>query len=248
MELKYHKPHWQVPSHVGSIVTTRKGGFSEPPYASFNLGTHVGDEIDRVVKNRQQLLQDLKLQKGILFLNQIHSTKVVVANSKMLEDPPFDADALVTSEKQLALAIMTADCLPILLYNKEDIIANAHAGWRGLCNGIIENTIATMNADPTDTIAYLGPCIGAKHFEIGSEVRDQFLVQDPNCEDCFEAKSNDKYLANLHHLAKRRLVKIGVKEENIYVDQYCTYTNNDLFFSYRLERVTGRMATLIWLK
>ena len=249
MELSYLKPDWPAPDNIGAVCTTRNGGFSTVPYDSFNLGLHVNDCADHVLMNRKKLQDDLNPGKGIIYLNQVHSTRVVTATKDMLSLPPFDADALVTRESRLALAIMTADCLPVLLCNtRENVIGNAHAGWRGLCGGIIENTVEQMAADPASTFAYLGPCIGPEAFEVGPEVRDAFIRHDPECGDCFVEVRNDKYYANLPLLAKSRLVAAGVPEHHIYGGRYCTFSQSDLFFSYRRDHNTGRMASLVWLK
>ena len=161
MELRKVRPQWPAPEWVEALCTVRTGGFSRAPYDSFNLGTHVGDRPEHVALNRERLREELGAAGGVLYLNQIHGTAVVEARSSMTGLPPVDADAAVTRERDLAVAVMTADCLPVLFFNeREPVVAAAHAGWRGLCSGVLENTVNAMKADPRYTSAYLGPCIG----------------------------------------------------------------------------------------
>lgn len=247
MELKYIQPFWNCSKHIQSICTTRCGGYSSNQYESFNLGLHVGDDANVVLQNRELLKKCLGLD-NIIFLNQIHSTFVHVVTKNSL-DQNVNADALVTREQNLALAIMTADCLPVMLTNKSgNVIGNAHAGWKGLCEGILENTVWQMSCDPLNIIAYLGPCIDLYSFEIGEEVRDRFLQHDQNCYDCFlPLKNEGKFLANLPMIARKRLVRLGVPNSQIYGGFWSTFSQKNLFFSYRREKITGRMASLIWI-
>ena len=237
-------PNWPVPSHIKSMQTLRAGGKSEGKYKSFNLATHVNDEINSVNSNRDLL--DQFLPSSPHWLNQTHSVDVI-------ELPPlkFNADASYTKEKDTVCVVQTADCLPLLVTNKKGtIVAAIHAGWRGLLNGVIENTIHKMNMSPHELLIWLGPAISQKYFEVGADVKDSFCENDREAEKAFRAISDQKWLADIYHLAKIRLKASGVTE--IYggsvTDDYCTFANEADYFSYRRDGATGRMASLIWIE
>ena len=252
-------PEWPAPARVRSLSTLRGGGVSDGEahrYASLNLATHVGDDPDAVRRNRDHLRAALPADP--LWLHQVHGTKVIDADRTMSQDGvPPEADAAVTRSAGRVLAVMTADCLPVLLADRAGtVVAVAHAGWRGLAAGVIENTVRTMNVKPDDIVAWLGPAIGPREYEVGSDVRDAFVFHDlvatdiahadPAAIDAFELRANGKYLADLYHLARRRLERVGVTD--VHGGDACTYTERKRFFSFRRDGKTGRMATLIWLE
>lgn len=235
-------PDWPAPAHVRALSTTRRGGCSQPPFDTLNLGTHVGDEAQAVASNRQRLRQHLPAEP--FWLNQVHGSLVVEASPNT---PLPDADASITQSAGQVCAIMTADCLPVLFCNRNgDRVAAAHAGWRGLCNGILENTVAAMQCTPGDIMAWLGPAIGPQAFEVGEEVRTAFLAHSPTAASAFQPAPSGKWLADLYQLARQRLAACGVTQ--VYGGEYCTYQDQERFFSYRRDGKTGRMASLIWLE
>ncbi|RKS86998.1 hypothetical protein DES39_0207 [Orbus hercynius] len=241
--MKVIYPSWPVPTHVHALTTTRQGGISQSPYDFLNLGIHVGDDLNRVIHNRQLLSSALSLPNEPVWLNQIHSTKVLdLANYQLT-----DADGSYSNQAKSVSAVLTADCLPVLFCSKQgDEIATAHAGWRGLCNGILENTVRHFNCSASQIMAWLGPAIGPKRFEVGQEVKNQFVDYDADAIKAFVLinASEQKYLADLYLLARQRLQSVGIRQ--IYGGDYCTYTQSELFYSYRREQQTGRMASLIW--
>jgi YfiH family protein len=234
------------------MITNRHGGFSQPPFDSLNLGLHVGDDPTTVQKNREAL--KIVLPNEPIWLNQVHGTQVIDADCRNDWSDVPSADASVTSTPGKVLAIMTADCLPVLLASSDGkVVGAAHAGWRGLAAGVIEQTVALMRSKQTqqaqtqsDIIAYLGPAIGPHAFEVGSEVRDIFIAQNPASATCFEQlKENGKYLADIYGLATLRLNALGV--EQIQGGDECTLQNPD-YFSYRRDQQTGRMGSFIWIE
>ncbi len=237
-------PDWQVPANVHAFVTTRNGGVSEPPYNSFNLGNHVGDDENSVKCNRTLLQKHFKLPQSPLFLEQIHSTNVLELPYSGID---LKADAVYSSHPEQVCLIMTADCLPVLFCSKSgNEVAAAHAGWRGLCDGVLEATVAKFHCPPEEIRAWLGPAIGQNAFQVGKEVLEQFTAIDAEAKTAFIADPNQpqKYLANLYQLATLRLNKLGINQ--ISGGKHCTYNESDKFFSYRREKQTGRMASLIW--
>lgn len=234
------QPNWPAPTSVKAVQTTRLGGVSQNQYASLNLGTHVKDKPLYVAQNRQ-LLSNLVPSEPV-WLNQVHGTQVVDAASASCVP---EADASFTHRQQTVCAVMTADCLPILLCNTSGtVVAAVHAGWRGLCDGVIEATVKAMGAECANLMAWLGPAIGPDAFEVGDEVRKQFIAHDADAEAAFKSKQ-DKWLGNLYLLAKQRLEALGV--QGVYGEPLCTYSTPEQFFSYRRDGETGRMATMIWL-
>ena len=233
-------PDWPAPSNVHAIQTTRQGGFSDAPFESLNLGAHVQDHPITVVKNRQLLDQFLPAEP--VWLNQVHGTNVINA---ALSNCVQDADGSFTTESNVVCVTMTADCLPVLLCNKQGTaVAAIHAGWRSLCDGVIENTILAMGPKADDLLAWLGPAIGPDAFEVGAEVRQAFIEKDTNATLAFKPHA-DKWLANLYLLATQRLNNVGIKA--IYGGGDCTYSSPDRYFSFRRDGMTGRMATMIWM-
>ena len=238
---------WPVPANVGIAMTNRHGGVSVHAYDSLNLGLHVGDAEQQVMANRELLCKQLALTAKPVWLEQVHGTHVLNLDTLSLaqaEDTPI-ADASYSRTASQVCAVMTADCLPVLLCNQAGTeVAAAHAGWRGLCDGVIEATAAQFSSPMDELIAYLGPAIGPQKFEVGVEVKHAFCGLHPQAAACF-IPSGDKYLADIIGLAKLRLSLLGIK--HIYSADICTVSDTD-YFSYRRDKVTGRMASLIWLK
>lgn len=234
-------PDWPAPANVKALITTRPGGVSKGPFASFNLGLRTGDDPQAVAANRDRLNSLLPQQPR--WLRQVHGASVVEADS--LAGMP-EADAGIARRPGTVCAVLVADCIPVLLADRAGTtVAIAHAGWRGLAGGVIENTARRMAVDPRGLIAYLGPGIGPGAFEVGADVRDAFLARDAGVAAAFTPHAAGKWLADLFLLARERLRRAGVGE--IRGGALCTYSDARRFFSYRRERRTGRMAAVIWL-
>lgn len=235
-------PDWPAPKNVHALQTTRNGGMSVTPYGSLNLGDHVGD-VQLVVAHNRILLEPL-LPSEPVWLKQVHGTAVV--NSHDADCWP-EADACVSSHAGAVCAVMTADCLPVLLCDEQGgVVGAVHAGWRGLCDGVIEQTVCTMHVKPAALMAWLGPAIGAHKFEVGEEVRAAFIARQPQAVVAFATDAPGKWLADIYRLARLRLNALGITR--IYGGGLCTYTDHERFFSYRRDGVTGRMGTFIWLE
>jgi len=234
-------PDWHVPVNVSALQTTRNGGFSIAPYHQLNLGDHVGDEPLTVARNRM-LLQSL-LPSEPVWLKQIHSSTVVDAGCCTCLP---EADASICSKPGAVCVVMTADCLPVLLCDQQgSVVGAAHAGWRGLCNGVIEQTVRSMQVPPQSLMAWLGPAIGLGVFEVGDEVRAAFVDKQPEAAIAFVPGKTGKWLADLYQLARQRLHRLGIVQ--IYGGDLCTFNDPERFFSYRRDGVTGRMGSFIWL-
>ncbi len=234
-------PDWPAPANVKALQTTRAGGVSAAPYDSLNLGGHVGDDGLKVAANRQLLSPYVPTEP--LWLNQVHG--IAVVDAAIASCLP-DADASFTKASKVVCATMTADCLPVLLCDEAGtVVAAVHAGWRGLCDGVIESAIAAMQLPPRNLMAWLGPAIGPNAFEVGADVRAAFMTHANEANLAFRAVAGDKWLGDIYLLAKQRLHKLGV--ERIYGGGLCTYTDRTRFFSFRRDGATGRMASLIWL-
>jgi len=233
-------PDWPAPPSVKAIITTRNGGVSRGPYASLNLGLRTGDEPGAVQANRAQLMR--YLPQAPKWLSQQHGTEVVEADET---EASFPADASIARKPGTVCAIMVADCIPVLLTDRAGtLVAAAHAGWRGVAGGVLEKTIQRMSIAPADVLAYLGPGIGPGAFEVGDEVRAAFLARDGATADAFSRLITGKWLADLFKLARVALARAGVSA--IYGGGLCTVSDPRRFYSYRRDRVTGRMAALIW--
>jgi YfiH family protein len=237
-------PDWPAPPAVRALITTRAGGFSRSAYAGLNLGLHCGDDIEAVRRNRASLRQWLPAEP--LWLRQVHGTTVVEADAA---DSNPEADAALARRPGRVCAALTADCLPLLLCDEAgSTVAAVHAGWRGLCSGVIEQTLRAMDLPPQTLLAYLGPAIGPAAYEVGAEVREAFAAADPGGESAsaFAPGVPGKFYADLYALARLRLARGGVAR--IYGGGYCTYTERARFYSYRRDGATGRMASLIWME
>ncbi|MEX6230631.1 purine nucleoside phosphorylase YfiH [Providencia hangzhouensis] len=236
-------PDWPQPKNIASCSTTRVGGVSLPPFDSLNLGDHVGDIPNAVSENRQRLETLAQLPQQPVWLEQVHGTDVLQLVGDKIHNR--QADAVYSNQVGQVCAIMTADCLPVLLTNQAGTeVAAAHAGWRGLCHGVLENTINQFISPTNEIIAWLGPAIGAEKFEVGKEVKEAFVNQSSDLASAF-ISYNDKYLADIYLLARKKLRAAGVTK--VYGGDFCTVTDENRFFSYRREGKTGRMASLIWI-
>lgn len=233
-------PDWPAPACVHAATTLRTGGVSKGAYASLNPALHVSDDPEAVMHNRQLIRDRLKLPSEPVWLEQIHSNKVVKAGA--VPGLP-QADASYADEAGVVCAVMTADCLPLLLCSMDGLhVAAIHAGWRGLLAGVISNTITALGQ--SDVLVWLGPAIGPDRFEVGEEVRDSFVQKSSAFGRAFKRQSRGKWLADIYQLARIELNGLGVT--SIYGGRFCTVTEQDRFYSYRRDTVTGRMATLIW--
>lgn len=241
----YIGPHWPAPAGVGAATTTRGRGCSRPPYHHANLALDVGDNPEAVRANRARLVQRLDLPEAPRWLRQVHGIQVVDADTAA---QPVAADACVSTRPGRVCAVLTADCLPVLLCDRAGTrIGVAHAGWRGLAGGILEATTAALECAPETLLAWLGPAIGPEAYEVGDEVRAAFLAADPAAETAFQPSPRGRWLADLYRLARQRLARAGV--EAVYGGGYCTHRDTQWFFSHRRDGgCTGRMATLIWLE
>ena len=243
--IDFIQPNWPAPPNVKALQTTRTGGVSQGAYTSLNLGTHVNDDPIAVAKNRQLLSAYLPTEP--VWVNQVHGVEVIdAATSSCLEN----ADASFTTKPNVVCVTMTADCLPVLLCDRKGtVVAAAHAGWRGLCDGVIEAAVAKMHVPANEILVWLGPAIGPHAFEVGDEVREQFMAKDSKAALAFRPHG-DKWLCNMYQIARQRLNAMGVTE--IYGasvnEDFCTYTDEARFFSFRRDNVTGRMASMIWLE
>jgi purine-nucleoside/S-methyl-5'-thioadenosine phosphorylase / adenosine deaminase len=238
-------PDWPAPSEVRALSTQRRGGVSTAPFASLNLGAHVGDSAEAVAENRRRLCNGAGLPAEPVWLSQQHGMNVLDLDGA--QDTLAGADASFTHRPGRVCAILTADCLPVLLASDSGAgVAAAHAGWRGLAAGVIEATVRALGMPAQSLLAWLGPAIGPARFEIGAEVREALLCADPQAGAAFERNARGRYMADLATLARRRLERLGIAR--IYGGDACTYAAPEDYFSYRRDGRTGRQATLIWLE
>jgi len=251
IEPPFIEPQWPAPASVLALCTTRLGGCSAPPYETFNLAHHVGDSASAVARNRDILASALPPGVAVSWLSQVHGTAVVEAG----QGGPYPvADAQWSRHLGAACAVLTADCLPVLLCSVSgDAVAAAHAGWRGLLAGVLEATVEAMNTRPDEVLAWLGPAIGPAAFEVGPEVREAFLAAANPSEEsavaaCFRPNPErpDHCFADLYALARVRLRALGVTR--VFGGGLCTYSDAERFYSYRRDGQTGRMASLILLR
>lgn len=242
-ELEFIIPDWPAPANVRALSTTRAGGVSAPPWASLNLGGHVGDQPERVEENRLKLAGQVGIPVSrFCFMDQVHGTEI----AELPGNSTVKADGCVTSQARVPCLVMTADCLPVLFCNRAGTrVAAAHAGWRGLCRGVLEQAVAQFE-EPAEVMAWLGPAIGPEQFEVGAEVRDAFIQRQGEAHRAFVPSPNPgHFLADLYQLARQRLTSAGVAQ--IHGGHWCTVTEQHRFFSFRRDCVTGRMASLIFL-
>lgn len=241
-------PQWPAPANVHAVQTTRRGGVSTGPYRSLNLGMHAGDEPERVAANRARLAETAFLPGPVRWLRQVHGNSVVDASARRAA-AEVEGDAATAHSAGVVCAVLTADCLPVLLCSRDGgCVAAAHAGWRGLAGGVLEAAVGALKAPPGDLLAWLGPAIGPEAFEVGAEVRAAFLAKDESAEGAFRpTAANGKYLADLYALARLALRRAGLGREALYGGGMCTFRDARRFFSYRRDGQCGRMASLIWL-
>lgn len=234
---------WPAPEHVRAGTTVRKGGCSQTPFDELNLAQHVEDKTENVLENRRILTQHLNLPSEPVWLNQTHSSRIIHIDSSS-EDS--DADASYATQKNTICAVMTADCVPVLFCNKEgDKIAAIHAGWKGICAGILENAVQTLNS-PETLIAWIGPCISAANYEVGRDVFQNCLNHSELLSKGFEQTNPDHWLCDLVEIVKILLKNCRVGA--IYECNLCTHENAELFYSYRRDGITGRTASLVWME
>jgi YfiH family protein len=234
-------PRWPAPAGVKAVITTRRGGLSSAPYDSLNLAAHVGDDGAAVAGNRALLRQRLGLPAEPLWLDQVHGNRVVDAAAA---PSGSSADASFSRARGVVCAVLSADCL--FCARDGSAVAVAHAGWRGLAGGVLEATIDALQIAPERLLTWLGPAIGATVFEVGAEVREAFIAGHPQAVTAFVARPHGRWLADLYALARLRLRAAGV--DAVHGGGFCTYSEPDRFYSFRRERATGRMASLIWLQ
>jgi len=233
-------PDWPAPANIHAATTLRTGGVSSAPYNSLNPATHVGDDAACVSENRQHIKTMLALPAEPVWLEQTHSDIVInAAQTNTLQQ----ADASYSNVSSVVCAVMTADCLPLLICSTDGThVAAIHAGWRGLLAGIITNTVNALAT--TEVLVWLGPAIGAACFEVGGEVREAFAAKSAAFAAAFTQTSDNKYLADIYQLARIELAVLGIHA--VYGGDFCTVTEQERFYSYRRDTQTGRMATLIW--
>ena len=237
-------PDWPAPAGVRAFSTTRAGGVSLAPYGTLNLGAHVGDDPAAVAENRRRLRTELPDEPA--WLQQVHGTQALRLDGQNFSIPP-EADAAWTRRPGQVCVVQTADCLPVIFCDTAGTaVGAAHAGWRGLVSGVLENTVAAMGVPPERLLAWLGPAIGPAAFEVGSEVRAAFVAADPDASAAFvPAVGEGKWLADIFLLARQRLQRCGLS--SIHGGGVCTVSDPVRFFSHRRDRVSGRQATLVWL-
>lgn len=242
MTISVITPDWPAPQRVRAFTTTRLGGVSLHPYDSLNLGDHVGDDPAAVAENRHRLRTELRLPAEPRWLSQVHGTSCCDAATV---DMPIEADAQFTDRPGVVCAVLTADCLPLLLCDGAGTrVAAVHAGWRGLLNGVIENSVQRIGGE--GVMAWLGPAIGPTAFEVGEEVREAFAAHDAGANSALAPKGDGKWLADIYQLARQRLAACGVGQ--VYGGDLCTHSDSGRFYSYRRDGETGRLASLIWME
>lgn len=236
-------PDWPAPSWVRAVTTTRAGGVSEGPYASLNLAAHVEDAPAVVAENRRRLRTVLALPAEPLWLTQVHGRGIVEAGGA---SPDAEGDGAVGRAAGQVCAVLTADCLPVLLCDRAGTcVAAVHAGWRGLAAGVVEAAVQAMGLPGSSLIAWLGPAIGPHAFEVGDDVRDAFVSRDPMAAEAFQPHGG-RWHADLYQLARRQLACLDIAA--VSGGEWCTHTDAERFYSFRRDGRTGRMATLIWLE
>ncbi|MCJ7556264.1 MAG: peptidoglycan editing factor PgeF [Gammaproteobacteria bacterium] len=236
-------PDWPAPERVRALSTLRHGGVSEGSYKGLNLGAHVGDDAQAVAANRALLAQPPGPAAQPRWLEQVHGHVAIAADDWL---PGIRADACVAMQPDQVCAVLTADCLPVLFCDEAgQCVAAAHAGWRGLLSGVLENTLMLMSAPSSRLLAWLGPAIGPMAFEVGDEVRAAFVGQTPDAEKFFAPNPAGRWQADLAGLARQRLNRLGL--ERIYGGGFCTASDPERFYSYRRDGQCGRMASMVWL-
>ena len=235
-------PEWPAPARVRAWVSERGGGASSGSYAALNLATHVGDSPERVAENRARLRAGVPLPSEPVWLEQVHGSTVLDLD----RDRVAPADGAVTSRAGVVCAVLTADCLPVIFAARDGSrVGVAHAGWRGLLNGVLPAAVRALGTRPADIVAWLGPAIGAASYEVGADVRDAYLARDAKASAAFTANPRGRWQADLYALARASLAGAGVV--GVHGGGFCTFAEADRFFSHRREAPCGRFATLVWL-
>ena len=249
------KPNWPAPAHIRALCTTRicegHPGQSHAPYDSFNVATHVGDSALAVEQNRQLLNEQACLPSLPFWLDQQHTIKSVCLDRLSSQSwTPLIADASWTTQANQVSVVMTADCVPLLVTNLQGSLVSAvHAGWKGLVNGIVNQTIQSLPENPKNLMVWIGPCIRQPHFEVGQDVYEAFCDKDPKNATFFQKQAIEveaKYLADLAGLLKLELQTLGITQ--VYDSELCSFADSEAFYSYRRDGKTGRMASLIWIE
>jgi YfiH family protein len=238
-------PDWPAPARVRAVMTTRAGGVSAGGYASLNLGMRCGDDAAAVAENRRRLARLLPAPP--VWLKQVHGVEATDADAARARGDEPEADASVARSAGTVCTVLVADCMPVLLADERGtVVGIAHAGWRGLCSGVIEATLDALRVPPESVLAWLGPAIGPKAYEVGDEVRAAFIARDARAAQAFVATRSGHWLLDLDAVARQRLAARGVTR--VYGGGLCTYSDAEQFFSFRRQGATsGRMAALIWL-
>ncbi len=244
MSLRPIIPDWPAPASIRAAFTTRDGGVSSGPHAGLNLGRNCGDDPADVAENRRLLAEHLGLPAAPEWLRQVHGTRVL---SLPQGHPEPEADGVSTTQAGVVCAVQAADCLAVLFCDQDaSVVAAAHAGWRGLCAGVLESTVAALAVAPERLLAWMGPAIGPEAFEVGAEVRAAFVAIDPAAAFCFKPGGQpDKYFGDLFALARQRLARAGITQ--VYGGGISTHADPASFYSFRRDGVCGRMAALIWI-
>ena len=241
------EPLWVAPARVHSAFTLRGGGVSVAPYDSLNLGVHVGDDAAAVRENRRRVREQLGLPGEPVWLQQVHGVRVVDIDAMAGDASPPEADAAVTRTPGRVCVIQVADCMPVLFAARDgSAVGAAHAGWRGLAGGVLEQTVAKLGVPPAQLLAWLGPTISQENFEVGDDVRAAFMQGDACGASAFEANSRGRWQCDLYVLARRRLAALGVTD--VSGGGWCTYADASRFFSFRRDGQCGRLAALIWME
>jgi YfiH family protein len=236
-------PDWPAPHHVKALITTRQGGVSQPPFESLNLAQHVGDDPCAVARNRTRLRELCGLPQEPFWLQQVHGRRVADGAS---DEPGCEADAVYSRQAGQVCAVLTADCLPLLITDRAGReVCAVHAGWRGLAAGVVEAAVSKLTAAAPELLVWLGPAIGPVAFEVGAEVREAFVERQTADEAAFQRNARGRWQADIYLLARLRLQRLGVAF--VGGGDCCTWSQETLFYSYRRDGVTGRMASLIWL-
>lgn len=244
VNISWLQPDWPAPRPVRAASTLRTGGVSNAPFDSFNLALHVADDPHAVRENRKRLCDALQLPSEPCWLEQVHGSSVIEAGD--CATPP-KADACIARGANQVCVVMTADCLPVLFCSRDgDRVAAAHAGWRGLAGGILDSTVSSLGLPGAELMAWLGPAIGPRAFEVGDEVRIAFTSRDAAAASAFTPNATGRWLADLYQLARLELRRLGVHA--VYGGGACTFNEEARFFSYRRDGKTGRMASLIWIE
>lgn len=235
---------WHAPSRVHAGTTTRRGGLSTSPYDSFNIALHVGDDHESVQRNREQLVNRLNLPSEPVWLKQVHGSAVTTGDN----GTNTGADACITDKINVVCGVMTADCIPLLMCNDTGTkIAAIHVGWRGLCRGIVTNTVGQFDEHDVELMAWIGPHVCAQHYPVRDDMRTECIRSlGKTAESAFTDAGDGGWHADIEKLARIELERLGVVK--IYTYKGCTYAEDETFYSYRRDHTTGRMASLIWIR